>query len=109
MSSTLFLQGLAVGMDLLTGQHMPSLNRESLRNYMYNLYLCKDESWLRISNPQPARYWRPFVEAMGLEYVLEDPRFDGVEDGAGDSPELLKIIEDRFAEKTYEEWDQIFR
>lgn len=109
MSSTMFLQGLAVGMDLLIGQHMPSLNRESVRNYMYNLYLCKDESWLRISNPQPARYWRPFVEAMGLDYVLEDPRFDGVEDGAGGSPELLKIIEDRFAEKTYEEWDQIFR
>ena len=109
LSSTMWLQGLAVGMDLMIGQHMPTLNRESIRNYMYNIYLCKDDCWIRISNPQPARYWKPFVEAMGLEYVLEDPRFDGVEDGAAGSPELLKLIEDAFATKTFEEWDQIFR
>ena len=56
MSSTMFLQGLAVGMDLLIGEHMPSLDRGSVRNFMYNIYLCKDNSWLRISNPQPQRY-----------------------------------------------------
>lgn len=109
MSSTMFLQGLAIGMDLLTGGHMPTLNRDSVRNYMYNIYLCKGDVWLRISNPQPKRYWRDFVTSMGLEYVLDDPRFEGVEDGAASSPELLQIIENRFAEKTYEEWDQIFR
>ena len=53
MSSTMWLQGLAVGMDLLIGSHMPALNRDSVRNYMYNIYRCKDGSWLRISNPQP--------------------------------------------------------
>ena len=109
MSSTMWLQGLAVGMDLLIGSHMPALNRDSVRNYMYNIYLCKDGSWLRISNPQPKRYWRPFVEALGLSYVLDDPRFQGVEDGAEVSPELLALIEDTFKTRTYAEWDAVFR
>ena len=109
MSSTMWLQGLAVGMDLLIGSHMPTLNREDVRNYMYNIYKCKDGSWLRISNPQPKRYWRPFVEALGLSHILDEPKFQGVEDGAEVVPELLTLLEDTFAEKTYAEWDAIFR
>ena len=109
LSSTMFLQGLAIGMNLLSGQYMPTLNREDVRNYMYNIYQCKGGSWLRISNPQPARYWGPFVEALGIEYILEDPEIEGAQDGTAGSPELLKLIEDTFASKTYEEWDAIFR
>ena len=109
MSSTMWLQGLAVGMDLLIGSHMPALNRDSVRNYMYNIYRCKDGSWLRISNPQPKRYWRRFAEALGIGWVLDDERFQGVEEGAEVVPELLGLIEERFAERTYEEWDAVFR
>ncbi len=109
MSSTMWLQGLAVGMNLLTGQHLPMLNREAVGNFMYNIYRCKDGSWLRVSNPQPARYWEPFVEALDIEWVLEDRTLEGARDGSAGSPELLRIIEDRFASRTFEEWDSIFR
>ena len=109
LSSTMWLQGLAVGMNLLTGQHMPTLNRESVTNFMYNIYRCKGGAWLRISNPQPARYWKPFVEALGIERILEDPSIPGAQDGTVQSPELMKLIEDTFASKTFEEWDAIFR
>ena len=109
LSSTMWLQGLAVGMNLLTGQHMPTLNRESVSNFMYNIYQCKGGAWLRISNPQPARYWKPFVEALGIQHILEDPTIPGAEDGTVQSPELMKLIEDTFASKTFEEWDAIFR
>ncbi len=109
MSSTMWLQGLAIGMNLLAGQHLPALDREAVRNFMYNIYKCGDGSWLRISNPQPARYWKPFIEALDIEWILEDPTLEGAQDGAAGSPELLRIIEDTFASKTYEEWDSIFR
>ena len=109
LSSTMWLQGLAVGMNLLTGQHMPTLNRESVTNFMYNIYRCKGGAWLRISNPQPARYWKPFVEALGIERILEDPSIPGAQDGTVQSAELMKLIEDTFASKTFEEWDAIFR
>ena len=109
LSSTMWLQGLAVGMNLLTGQHMPTLNRESVTNFMYNIYRCKGGAWLRISNPQPARYWKPFVEALGIQRILEDPSIPGAQDGTVQSPELMKLIEDTFASKTFEEWDAIFR
>ena len=109
LSSTMWLQGLAVGMNLLTGQHMPTLNRESVSNFMYNIYQCKGGAWLRISNPQPARYWKPFVKALGIQHILEDPTMPGAEDGTVQSPELMKLIEDTFASKTFEEWDAIFR
>lgn len=109
MSSTMWLQGLAVGMNLLTGQYLPTLNRDAVTNFMYNIYECKCGSWLRISNPQPARYWKPFVEALGIEWILEDPRLEGAQEGMAGSPELMRIIEDTFATKTYQEWDAIFR
>ena len=109
MSSTMWLQGLAIGMNLLAGQHMPALDREAVRNFMYNIYKCRDGSWLRISNPQPARYWKPFVEALDIEWILEDPTLEGAQDGTAGSPELLRIIEDTFASKTFKEWDSIFR
>ena len=109
MSSTMWLQGLAVGMNLLTGQHLPTLNRDAVTNFMYNIYQCKGGSWIRVSNPQPARYWRPFVEALGIEWILEDPTLEGAQDGAAGSPELMRVIEETFATKTYEEWDAIFR
>ncbi len=108
MSSTMWLQGLAIGMNLLTGQHMPTLDRENTSNIMYNIYKCKDGSWLRVSNPQPARYWAPFAEALGIEYVLEDPEIEGGRDGSA-SPRLLEIVEDQFASKTFAEWDSVFR
>ena len=108
LSSTMWLQGLAIGMNLLTGQHMPALNREAVRNIMYNIYRCKGGSWLRVSNPQPQRYWKPFVEALGIEYVLEDPIIEGAEDGTA-SPELLRIVEETFESRTFEEWDAVFR
>ncbi len=109
MSSTMWLQGLAIGMNMLAGQHMPALDREAVRNFMYNIYKCRDGSWLRISNPQPARYWKPFVEALDIEWILEDPTLEGAQDGTAGSPELLRIIEDTFASKTFKEWDSIFR
>ena len=109
MSSTMWLQGLAVGMNLLTGQHLPTLNRDAVTNFMYNIYKCKGGRWLRISNPQPARYWKPFVEALGIEWILEEPSLEGAQEGKAGSPELMRIIEDTFATKTYEEWDAIFR
>ena len=109
MSSTMWLQGLAVGMNLLAGQHLPTLNRDAVTNFMYNIYKCRGGSWLRISNPQPARYWKPFVEALGIEWILEDSSLEGAQEGTAGSPELMRIIEDTFATKTYEEWDAIFR
>ncbi len=109
MSSSMWLQGLAIGMNLLTGQHLPTLNRDAVTNFMYNIYKCRGGSWLRISNPQPARYWKPFVEALGIEWILEEPTLEGAQEGMAGSPELMRIIEDTFAAKTYEEWDAIFR
>lgn len=109
MSSTMFLQGLAIGMDLLIGQHLPALDRSTVRNFMYNIYKCKDGSWLRISNPQPDRYWQPFVEALGLVESFEKLGWVGVAIATAGSPQVLKRIEDTFAKKTFAEWDGIFR
>ena len=59
----------------------------------------------------PRCYFSGFDDVGDFVILLEDcvPRFVGIEEGEPTSRELVKIIEDKFAEKTFAEWDAIFR
>lgn len=109
LSSTMWLQGLYVGMTLLGGAYSSVVERTNPRNPMVNLYKTKDDRWLQMMNPQPARYWTDFVKAMGLDYLLEDPVLGDPDQIGEHGPELVVILDKRFATKTFKEWDAIFR
>lgn len=109
LSSSMWLQGLQVGMDLMSGSHFGHSNRKKPNQPMANIYKCKDGRWINMTNPQPRRYWIPFVKAMGLDYLLDDPRLEDPQNILEHSEELTAIVEKQFATKTYDEWDVIFR
>ncbi len=58
---------------------------------------------------QPDRYWKPFAAALGLSELIEDPRFVSVQNMAENSAELVKILDKKFATKTFDEWDRTLR
>ncbi|MDA0768885.1 MAG: CoA transferase [Chloroflexi bacterium] len=109
LSSTMWLQGLFVGMSLLGGAYSSVVERTKPRNPMANLYQCKEGAWIQVMNPQPARYWLDFVKAMGLDYLLEDPVLGDPNQIGDHGPELVVILDKQFATKTFKEWDAIFR
>ena len=109
LSSTMWLQGLFVGMTLLGGAYSSVVERTKPRNPMVNLYQDKDGEWIQMMNPQPARYWKDFVKAMGLDYLLDDPVLGDPEQVGDHGTELVEILDKQFATKTFKEWDAIFR
>lgn len=108
LSSTMWLQGLAISMNLLSGYHYGHFDRKNPMNPMVNAYECMDGRWIQFMSPQFARYWKDFATALGLEEMIDDPRVGTIHGMTGGSPELTAIIAERFKTKTVDEWVNIF-
>ena len=116
LSSSIWLQGLAVSMGLMSG-HKPksevnltsSAARANAYNPLSNYYKCKDERWIMLANLQADRYWPPFAAAVGLGHLIEDPRFHDTGARGDNCAELIAILDEVFKSKAYEEWDAILR
>jgi crotonobetainyl-CoA:carnitine CoA-transferase CaiB-like acyl-CoA transferase len=52
------------------------------------------------------RFWPGFCRAMGLEALERDPRFDTHAHRRENAPELIRILDERFATRTRAEWGQ---
>lgn len=108
LSSTMWLQGLSISMNLLSGYHYGHFDRKNPLNPMVNAYECKDGRWIQFMSSQFVRYWKDFVTALGLPELVEDPRVKNIQGMTGGSPELTAIIADRFKTKTADEWVAVF-
>ncbi len=110
LSANMWLQGLGISMSLLNkGQTFGSYERESPTNPLSNVYKCKDGRCIQMMHLQPDPYWRPICHAMGLDDIIDDPRFTDMRARAENTVELVRIMDEKFASKTLDEWDTIFR
>ena len=110
LSANMWLQGLGISMSLLNkGQTFGSYEREAPTNPLSNLYKCKDGRCLQLMHLQPDPYWRPICRAMGMDDIIDDPRFTDMRARAENTIELVRIMDEKFASKTADEWDDIFR
>ncbi len=114
LSSSIWLQGLAVSMGLLT-RHKPdseinlSYNppRTDAYNPLANYYRCADGRWIMLANFQADRYWRSFASALGIAHLLDDPRFSDTTSRGENRHQLIHILDQTFARRTYDEWARI--
>ncbi len=110
LSANMWLQGLGISMSLLNkGQTFGSYEREAPTNPLSNVYKCKDGRCIQMMHLQPDPYWRPICHAMGLDDIIDDPRFTDMRARADNTVELVRIMDEKFATKTLDEWDTIFR
>ncbi len=116
LGSSIWLQGLAVSMGLLT-QDKPASevnlsvnpNRGNAYNPLSNYYKCKGGRWIMLANFQADRYWPSFARALDIAVLIDDPRFSDSVARAEHRTELIEILDRVFAQKTYEEWEPILR
>ncbi len=108
LSATMWLQGLAVSMQLISGVYYRATDRSNPMNPLVNAYECADGRWIQFMSAQFQRYWLDFVTALGLEELIDDPRAESVQAMTAGSPELTRIIADRFKDKPVDEWIDIF-
>ena len=114
LSSSIWLQGLAVSMGLLT-RHKPNSEinlsynppRTDAYNPLANYYKCADGRWIMLANFQADRYWRAFASALGLSRLADDPRFADTAARGENRHALIAILDETFAQKPYPEWARI--
>ncbi len=82
--------------------------RTKPRNPLVNHYCCKDGRWILLAHFQPDRYWPALSRAMGLEGIINDPRFSTLNAREKNSTELVSILDKKFSTKTRDEWLRIF-
>ncbi|MCY3639190.1 MAG: CoA transferase, partial [Chloroflexi bacterium] len=110
LSANMWLQGLGISMSLLNnGQTFGSYERDAPTNPLSNVYKCKDGRCIQMMHLQPDPYWRPICRAMGMDDIIDDPRFADMRARAENTVELVRIMDGKFATKTADEWDNIFR
>ncbi len=107
--TNLFNNGLwALGADTMSAlatRQVPLMhNREKADNPLANYYKTKDNRWILMYNMQSVLYWERFCKALGLENLINDPRFSTAEMRKENNTALIQILDKVFSERTLEEW-----
>ena len=85
--------------------HVPPAARA---NPLTGMFRTADGRYLTLVFLQPDRYWPDLCRHMGLERLIDDPRFADIESRRQNSAECARILEETFASRTYEEWLEAF-
>ena len=78
--------------------------RETADNPVANYYKTKDNRFLLVYHMQADLYWDRVCQALGLDYLINNPKYDTATKRAAHCVELVKIFDDAFALKTLQEW-----
>ena len=81
---------------LLTGERPRPLGSSHPSLAPYRNYRCRDDQWIFIAGAND-RLWRRLVGAIGLERLLEDPRFATNLDRVRHRQELDRLVEEATA------------
>lgn len=99
-----WVMSCALQFVLSTGAPHPRFPRDRVGSPLSNHYKTKDDRWLYIVSLPSAPYWSPLCKALGLEDLIEDPRFCTLEARMENKLELISILDRAFASKTSDEW-----
>lgn len=78
--------------------------RTAPKEALANTYQCSDGEWIVFFDNQFARHFNPLMEAVGRADLMNDPRWQKIEDTKGEkAPELVKILDEAFAKMTADE------
>jgi len=83
--------------------------REQALNALVNLYQSRDERWFTLTLLREEHEWERFVRAIGRPDLITDPRFATTPARHANSPALVKILDEVFAQKDWAEWRAILQ
>lgn len=74
-----------------------------------NRFRCRDGKWILGTHHPEEKYWTRFCEATDQKELLNDPRFTNDAGGPADFVALNRIFDEVFAERSRDEWMEIFQ
>ncbi len=108
LGSMIALQGLNVASRTFLGHEFKRNAREESFNPLWNHYKCADEKWICLGMIQD-RYWKDFCNAVGIQGLIEDPRFNNMRARGKNRRELIAILDKVFATKPRDEWMHVLK
>ena len=107
MGSVVAMLGHLISGTAMLKQEFPRFVRTNMGNAMYNHYCCKDGKWLAIAHLDPDRWWAKVCGALGLEKLINDPKYNTFAARSDNRKELVLIFDEAFASRTRDEWMKI--
>jgi crotonobetainyl-CoA:carnitine CoA-transferase CaiB-like acyl-CoA transferase len=101
LQTMLWMQLLPVGMVASIGRRMPRFVRDEATP-LYSAYPTAD-GWIAIAAIH-AHHWPPLARTLGLEHLLEDPRFARFEDIEANKKAIADIFDATFPQRGTGEW-----
>ncbi|MEU5841136.1 CoA transferase [Rhodococcus sp. NPDC047139] len=100
----------SVNLSLFTGGRLPKVQRKTAApgNPLSGSYRTADGRWLQFSMLQPTRYWNEFVTALGLDDLVDDPRFTTMEAIFQHAEEIGNLFADAIGQRDYDDWLEVF-
>ena len=109
LGSAIHLQTVNIHAAMWQGRAIPRHSRNRARNAMDNHYRCADGKWIRFGESQSDRFWVEFCDALGVEGLVHDQRFDTSERRRANFAEMVPLLDKIFAGKPRAEWFRIFK
>ena len=104
-----YVSAAAFSVMLAISQHRAfGRDRKTAPNPLVNFYRCRDDTWIMLGC-QEDFYWDRFCLAIEATFLLTDPRFASAEARARNSPDLVKILDDIFETRPFDEWADVLR
>jgi crotonobetainyl-CoA:carnitine CoA-transferase CaiB-like acyl-CoA transferase len=91
------------------GRPMTKTARTKQQNPIWNFYRTKDDRWITLGMLQSDRYWSNFCKVIGKPELDKDPRFVDMNARMENCVELIRILDELFATKTIEEWENTLK
>ncbi len=91
------------------GQVYQRASRKTARNPLSNSYQTKDGRWIQFTMLEGDRFWVEVSKALDMEHLQKDPKFDTQANRAANNVELISTMDQAFAAKTKEEWENHFK
>ena len=104
LGSMTALQGLNVACKTILGKEFKRMPRAAAPSPLWNHYKCGDDKWICLAMPQQDRYWSNFCKVLGIEHVLDDPRFATMGDRADNAKDLIPLLDAAFASRPRDAW-----
>jgi len=109
LMSMITLQALMIGKGFYLNKPTIQQKRQEARNVLWNYYKCRDGKWIVLAMLQSQRYWPDVCQALGVEQLIKNPRYQDVAAREKNSSELVALLDRVFLTKTAAEWAALLR
>lgn len=109
LGAMIVIQGIGVLPNLWFGEPFEKMTRRRYSDPLVVWYRCKDDRFISLALFPSQKYWPTFCKAIGRPELEHDPRFGDADKRSQHNIELIGLLDEIFAIKTYAEWDRTFR